>query len=382
MAVVLRISKPLAPNTVISTGVIGPATPAATAAVAPGADMQRPPRIVAIGGGTGLPVVLRGMVDALQRTIAPRDLSRFPDALTAIVTVTDDGGSSGRLRKELGVLPPGDIRNCLAALSSSAAFERLLQHRFDAQTDLGGHAVGNLMLAALAQMTGNFAAAVDELGRLLRARGRVYPSTVEDVTLRARLHSGAEVEGETAIAADPDRICRLTLARPVRPVPEALRALVNADAIVVGPGSLYTSVLPNLLVDGVASTMSAVRAVRIYVANLMTQPGETDDMCLEDHMQVLREHTGRSIFDYVLVNGTPLTPLQQARYEGESVPVRACPDMPTIDGAQVVVADLLDTSGEQVRHDRDRLAAAVLAIVRHARTAVPSSTIEGVSGQA
>jgi uncharacterized cofD-like protein len=135
-------------------------------------------------------------------------------------------------------------------------------------------------------------------------------------------------------------------------------------------------VLPNLLVDGVASTMSAVRAARIYVANLMTQPGETYDMCLEDHLRALREHTGRSLFDYVLVNGTPLTAAQRARYEGESVPVRACPEVTTIDGAQVVVADLLDTSEEQVRHDRDKLAAAVLAILRHARTGAPSSTMD------
>ena len=327
------------------------------------------PRVVAIGGGTGLPVVLRGLADALQTMLGHRDLTRWAEVLTAIVTVTDDGGSSGRLRRDLGVPPPGDIRNCLAALSSSLAFERLFQHRFEGSAGLDGHPVGNLMLVALTQMTGSFAAAVAEMARLLKARGRVYPSTLEDVALRAELSTGELVEGETAIVAHPAAIRRLTLARQVRPLPEALRALINADVIIVGPGSLYTSVLPNLLVDGIASTVSAVEGVRIYIPNLMTQPGETDGMSLNDHLRVLREHTGRDLFDVILVNRTRPTPAQLARYRDEGARLIECDGhLPAGGGAQILAADLLDTSsGHVVRHDSDKLAAAVLEIARRGR---------------
>jgi uncharacterized cofD-like protein len=332
--------------------------------------IRRPtlPRIVAIGGGTGLPVMLKGLADALQVSLGGRDLTRWADALVAIVTVTDDGGSSGRLRRDLGVLPPGDIRNCLAALSSNVAFERLLQYRLEAQTDLDGHPVGNLMLAALTQMTGSFASAVDELARLLRARGRVYPSTIEDVTLRATMSTGVTVEGETAIVAHPARIERLSIAREVQPLPSALRALINADVITVGPGSLYTSLLPNLLVGGVASTLSAVRGTRIYVANLMTQPGETDGLSLEDHLRIVREHTGRDLFDYVLVNSTPPTASQRARYEIEGSRMISY-DGGALGGgcAKIALADLLDTGGDKVRHDSHKLAAAVLQIAGRGR---------------
>jgi uncharacterized cofD-like protein len=322
-------------------------------------------RIVALGGGTGLPVVLEGLAEALQATVGESNVARWTDSLAAIVTVTDDGGSSGRLRRELGMLPPGDIRNCLAALSSDAAFKRLLDHRFDAPTAFDGHAVGNLMLAALTQMTGSFAAAIDEMATLLRSRGRVYPSTIEDVTLQAELVTGELVEGETAIVAHPGRIRRLSLARRVRPWPDALRALINADAIVVGPGSLYTSVLPNLLVDGVASTLSAVRGARIVVMNLMTQPGETDGFSMDDHLRVLQEHTGRDLFDYVLVNRTQPTAAQLASYRSEGAEfLRGGGHLPSAGSAELLEADLLDTSCEKVRHDSDKLAAAILEIAQ------------------
>jgi uncharacterized cofD-like protein len=332
---------------------------------------RRPlPRIVAVGGGTGLPVVLRGLADALEGTEDDRHPAPAPDALAAIVTVTDDGGSSGRLRRDLGVLPPGDIRNCLAALAGDTSFERMLEHRFAAPGSLDGHALGNLMLAALAQMTGNFAEAVDEMARLLKARGCVYPSTLEDVTLRAEMATGDLIEGETAIVTHPAPIRRLALGCHVRPYPDALRALINADAVVIGPGSLYTSVLPNLLVDGVASTLSAVMAVRIYVANLMTQPGETDSLSLDDHLRVLREHTGRDLFDYVLVNRTPPTPAQLARYRSEGAEFIPSVRYAAAAGcARLVEADLLDTNGSQVRHDSAKLAAAILRLTRRGRPA-------------
>ena len=318
------------------------------------------PRIAAIGGGTGLPVVLRGLADAMGPVADTGRGARAPETLSAIVTVTDDGGSSGRLRRDLHMAPPGDIRNCLAALTRNAGFERLLTHRFSAaESWLDGHAVGNLLLAALAQMSGNFAEAVEELRRLFKARGCVFPSTLEDVTLRGELESGEVIDGESAIVGSPAGIRRLTLARPARPYPGALRALINADVIVVGPGSLYTSILPNLLIDGVTSTLSAVQGVRVYVANLMTEPGETDGYSLDDHLRVLREHTGRELFDYVLVNSTPPTREQLARYRGkgaELIPVARMSSRT----ARLVTADLLDTTGDQVRHDPAKVANAVL----------------------
>ena len=333
----------------------------------PASRSPRCPRIVAIGGGTGLPIVLRGLADALEDALGSDHHGRCSDALTAIVTVSDDGGSSGRLRRDLGMLPPGDIRNCLAALAANPALGRLLDYRFDGPTDLEGHPVGNLMLAAMARVTGSFASGVDELGRLFGARGRVFPVTVEDVSLRAEMTNGEIVEGETSIVGHRAAIRRLALARQVRPCPEALRALINADAVVVGPGSLYTSVLPNLLVDGVASTLSAVCGVRIAVANLMTQPGETDGMSLTDHLRVLREHTGRDLFDYILVNATPPTPAQIRSYRSDGADLIPCTVSPSLAGrARIVMADLLDTTSDQIRHDSGKLASTILDIVRRA----------------
>jgi uncharacterized cofD-like protein len=355
-----------------------PVQPAASQSITPNATDHRrrlasspapAPRIVAIGGGTGLPVLLRGLADAMGPVADAGHGARPAETLSAIVTVTDDGGSSGRLRRDLSMLPPGDIRNCLAALAGNARFERVLAHRFAAaETWLDGHAVGNLVLAALAQMTGNFAEAVEELRRLLKARGCVFPSTLEDVTLRGELESGELIDGETAIVRSPAAIHRLALARPARPYPGALRALINADVVVIGPGSLYTSVLPNLLVDGVSSTLSAVESVRVYVANLMTQPGETDGFSLDDHLRVLREHTGRDLFDYVLVNRTPPTEGQLARYRDEGaewIPLDSCEVSEST--ARLVSADLLETTGSHVRHDPAKLADAILSLAERGR---------------
>jgi len=330
------------------------------------------PRVVALGGGTGLPVVLRGLANALLGAAGEDDPTRWADWLAAVVTTTDDGGSSGRLRRDLGVLPPGDVRNCLAALCCDPALTRLLAHRFEGRTYLRGHAVGNLLIAALTQMTGSFERAVDEMASLLKTCGRVYPATNEDVTLRAELANGESIDGETAIVGHPSSIRRMALARHVTPSPDALRALINADVVVVGPGSLYTSILPNLLVDGLASTLSAVRGVRIIVANLMTQPGETDGTSLDDHLRVLREHTGYDLFDYVLLNRTPPTRAQLARYRVEGAELLAHDGLlPSAGQADVVFADLLDTSSDRIRHDGDKLAAAILDIARTRGVAAP-----------
>ena len=331
-------------------------------------DRGRLPRLVAIGGGTGLPVVLRGLRAALD-SLGGGPSAANPDSLTAIVTVTDDGGSSGWVRRELGTLPPGDIRNCLAALADGSPLADLLQYRFNDTRERSGHSVGNLMLAGLAQITGNFADAVEQMARMLRIRGRVLPSTQENIALRAQFVAGDVVEGETAIARQRRPIQRLSLERPVRPVPETLRALINADVIVVGPGSLYTSVLPNLLVGGIAPTISGVDAVRVYVANVMTEPGETDGFSLDDHLRVLYEHVGMHLFDYVLVNDRSLTPVRAAleqRLGAEPITWHG-EALPHAGHATVISAGLLDEAPGQLRHSPEELGAGIMRLARAGR---------------
>ena len=307
------------------------------------------PRVVAIGGGTGLPVVLQGlrMVCGSAAPVPPP-----PEWLTAIVTVMDDGGSSGRLREALGVLPPGDLRNCLAALvQQPSALSTLLNERLDDEGGVG-HPIGNLLLAALSSTEGDLQQAVARLGGRIGITGRVLPATLENVHLTAAFHDGSDVRGETAIAARRGRIRTLALERRVRPVPEVIEALVNADLIVVGPGSLYTSLLPNLLVDGVAATMSGVTATRVYIANLMTEPGETDGYSLSDHLRTLYEHTGFELFDYVLVNRALLPAGAVAQYALEGA--RMIDTRGPLDAtrATVVAADLaMVTDRGQIRHD-------------------------------
>jgi uncharacterized cofD-like protein len=324
--------------------------------------------------------VLQGLTQRLQNlplfSEGPWDLS---DSLSAIVTVTDDGGSSGWMRRELGVLPPGDARNCLAALAShSSPLSRVLQYRFAKAGHLTGHTVGNLVLAALAQMTGDFAEAIQQLAGMLGIRGRVFPSTKEDVTLVAEFADGQLVRGETAIVGRRQPIRRLSLERSVRPLPDALRAIVNADAIIVGPGSLYTSLLPNLLVGGLAPTLSGANAIRIYVANLMTQPGETDGFTLDDHLRVIHEHAGRNLFDYVLVNTRPLSDYC-ARHQARlgALAVEAPDGESTADGIRMVKGDFaLELPGGEVRHSPEVLSAAIMGLVEHRITAQ-----ESVSGE-
>ena len=344
--------------------------PAAGAAPRPSAPRHTgAPRIVAIGGGTGLPTVLRGLREA-ARALTADDSS---DWLTAIVTVMDDGGSSGRLRESLGVLPPGDIRNCLAALvREPSVLSDIFNDRMTGAGAGTGHPIGNLLLAALASSEGDLLSAVRMLGSHLNISGRVLPATLESVHLNADFDDGSAVRGETAIAAKRGRIRRLMLDRHVRPLPEAIEALVNADLVVVGPGSLYTSILPNLLVDGVAATISGLNATRVYVANLMTEPGETDGYSLDDHLRVLREHTGFDLFDYVLVNGAPIAGDALAAYAADgSRPVRASGPHCEGTAAPIVSADLATvTACGQIRHDP-----AALGFALHALT-LPSSSQE------
>lgn len=323
-------------------------------------------RLVAVGGGTGLPAVIEGLCATTNGSDA---ISR--ELITAIVTVTDDGGSSGRLRETFGVLPPGDVRNCLAAAArADSPFLDLLQHRFDTNgTALDGHPIGNLLLTALTQITGNFPEAIERLGEMIGLRASVLPSTREDVRLVAELESGRVLVGETAIVASPEPIRRVGLTPHAAPLPEVLRALVNAHGIVVGPGSLYSSILPNLLVGGVASTISGVDAVRIYVANLMTEPGETDHYTLDDHLRVIREHVGFNLFDYVLVNTGKLEGPVVERYASQGArPVLLSPDFACAGPAHIVECDLVGTTADgKIRHDPKRLADVIRTLVSAGR---------------
>ncbi|HSF81677.1 MAG TPA: gluconeogenesis factor YvcK family protein [Anaerolineales bacterium] len=258
---------------------------------------ERGPRIVVIGGGHGLAILLRG-------------LKEFTHSLTAVVTVADDGGSSGRLRREMGILPPGDIRNCLAALSNDEALlTQLFQYRFaNGHDGLQGHSFGNLFISALAEITGSFEEAVAESGRVLSVHGRVLPSTLHDVRLTAdvilpNLINEVRIEGESQIPS-VDGVVRRVWLEPNNPpaFPQSMRSILSADLIVIGPGSLYTSILPNLLVPDIAQAVRASRALKIYVCNVATQPGETANYTCGDHVRALQEHTGSGLFDLIVVN--------------------------------------------------------------------------------
>ncbi|MFN2451074.1 MAG: uridine diphosphate-N-acetylglucosamine-binding protein YvcK [Candidatus Dormibacteria bacterium] len=248
------------------------------------------PRVVAIGGGTGLSAMLRG-------------LKRYTGNITAIVTVADDGGSSGRLRTEFRVLPPGDFRQCLTALAETEPLmTELFSHRFSGEGALGGHSFGNLFIMAMAEITGNFERALQESGRVLAVRGRILPSTLNDVTLCAT--AGTEVRvGESQVPMGLQPIERVFLEPPDPPVnPEAEAAILDAEMVLVGPGSLYTSILPNLLVEGMVEALRATPAVKVYVCNVASQPGETNGFSVEEHLDAIENHVGSNLFDYVIVN--------------------------------------------------------------------------------
>src|SRR6202521_6476462 len=250
-------------------------------------------RVVALGGGTGLSTLLRGLKEHVIRRTDEHATPAHPIAdLAAIVTVTDDGGSSGRLRRENRILPPGDIRNCMVALSKDEALlGRLFQYRFHAGRGLIGHNFGNLFLAALTHITGDFTEAIRESSKVLAIRGRIFPSTLANVHLVATLTNGRRVRGETRITASRVPIKKLELSpKRVRPLPLAIEAIRKADLILLGPGSLYTSVLPNLLITDVASAIASSRSPRVYIANLMTQPGETAGYAMADHLRAIQLH--------------------------------------------------------------------------------------------
>jgi len=314
--------------------------------------LEKGSRIVVIGGGTGLAMLLHG-------------LKAYTSNITAIVTVADDGGSSGRLRKEFDVLPPGDIRNCLVALAEAEPLMgKLFQFRFEEGTELSGHSFGNLFITAMSKVTGDFEAAIKESSKVLAIRGSVVPSTLDKVTLLAEHQDGSETSGESQIPKSSSPINRIRL-QPVncRPTAEAIEAIRKADAIVLGPGSLYTSIMPNLLVGRMYHEIISSKAIKIYVCNVMTQKGETDDLKASDHLKAIVEHTGLGIVDYCIVNTARIPAEMVERYRSEdSSPV--VPDSENLRKmrTKVVEAHIVSTKG-YIRHDSAKLAKIILDLV-------------------
>jgi len=330
-------------------------------------------KLVAIGGGTGLSTMLAGLKQLVGTPLVNTpDDEIWIETLSAIVTVSDDGGSSGRLRDELQMLPPGDIRNCMIALSEDAnLLSRLFRYRFRGDGELGGHSFGNLFLAALTEVTGDFTEAIRLSSEVIASKGHIYPATLSDVRLVADLEDGTVVRGETQISASKVPIRRLHLEpEQCLPLPQALNAIRTADIITVGPGSLYTSILPNLLVAKVARVIGESSATKIFVSNLMTQPGETDGYSAREHLEAVRKYAPEIHFDFVVVNNRRISDEQAERYAAEGAyqigiddPIDDALDQTT----EVMRGDLLD-DGQKVRHHSDRLAQVVLNYRRQARS--------------
>jgi uncharacterized cofD-like protein len=334
----------------------------------PGAVSQpRGLRVVAIGGGTGLSTLLQGLKrfvfspaeipGAQQNSPAIRDLS-------AVVTVSDDGGSSGRLRKDFNMLPPGDIRNCIVALSEDEALlSKLFRHRFDKGSGLEGHSFGNLFLAALTSITSDFSEAVRLSSEILLTRGHIYPATKANIELEALMQDGTRVRGETKITASKGRIRELFLVpADVEPMPQTLEAIAQADMITIGPGSLFTSLIPNLLVRGIGQAIVASSAIKVYICNLMTQANESLDLTAADHIRALNNHAHESLFDYALINRTPVSDELKAKYALEG----ACQIVPDLDAIEVlgvipVLGDYLEEA-EVARHNAARVARDLMAL--------------------
>ena len=319
-----------------------------------------PFRIVAMGGGTGLSTLLHGLKRYARE---PREVE-----ITAVVTVTDDGGSSGRLRREFDVLPPGDIRNCMVALSEdSALLSRLFQHRFSAGRGLKGHSFGNLFLAALTQLMGDFPDAVKASSEVLKIAGRIYPSTATNVVLEATLADGSKAAGETRISRSRSRITRVRLKPKARPLPDTLQAIADADVITLGPGSLFTSVIPNLLVSGIPEAIQRSRAIKAYFVNLMWQPGETNQFSASDHIRAIHQHARCKFLDYAITNIRPIRPALKKRYaRQDALPVENDIDEIFKMGVKVMAGNLVGDA-DRVRHEPEATAAVVARLAEEGR---------------
>jgi uncharacterized cofD-like protein len=318
------------------------------------------PKMVVIGGGTGLPVLLRGLKH--------HDLD-----ITAIVTVADDGGSSGRLRDELRIPPPGDVRNVLAALSDvEPLIVELFQHRFQNGNGLSGHSLGNLILAALTSITGDFVKAIREMSKVLNVHGQVLPAANKSVVLHAEMEDGAVVSGESKIPYSGKKIKRVFLTpEDIEPLPETIEAIRQADLIVVGPGSLYTSILPNLLVPKIGQEVCQAKAKKVYICNIMTQAGETLHYTVSDHVKALHDHMGCFFLDAVIVNSGQIPEDIQQRYAQElAEPVRDDSDRLAELGIQVIRDHIVSYEDQVIRHDTKKVASLLLSLL----TAPPSCT--------
>jgi uncharacterized cofD-like protein len=322
---------------------------------------ERGLRVVAIGGGTGLSTLLKGLkrfvLSPAEMSAPQKDLPIIRD-LCAVVTVSDDGGSSGRLRKELNMLPPGDIRNCIVALSEDEALlSRLFRHRFEKGSGLEGHSFGNLFLAALTSLTSDFSEAVRLSSEILVTRGHIYPATTSNIELEALMEDGTRVRGETKITASKGRIRELFLVPPdVGPMAQTLEAIANADMITIGPGSLFTSLIPNLLVRGIAQAIVESPATKVYICNLMTQANESLGLTAADHIRALNRHAQKQIFDYALINRTPVSDELKAKYASEGA-CQIVNDLEAIEGLGVipVLGDHLEEDGV-ARHNTANVA--------------------------
>ncbi len=336
-------------------------------------------RVVAIGGGTGLSTILKGLK---RYTIAAGERppeSAYISDLTAVVTVSDDGGSSGRLRRELNMLPPGDVRNCLVAVAADEnLISKLFQHRFSSSGELEGHNFGNLFLAALTAMTGDFAVAVKKASEILATRGHILPATSANVQLEAVMDDGSHVVGETKITASEKRITELkTVPKDPLPLPQTLQAIADADLITMGPGSLFTSLVPNLLVRGVPEAIVGSRAAKVYICNLMTQANESLHMTASEHIQALYKHAGHRIFGYALVNSAPVSARMKDQYAGEQAEQVAC-DVAAIQhlGVQCITGNFVEEN-HFARHATDSLCRELLEILRMHRSRMSLATGRG-----
>jgi len=320
--------------------------------------------VVAMGGGTGLSTLLRGLRRHVSAPGQSPDAANAIADLAAVVTVTDDGGSSGRLRQDFNMLPPGDLRNCMVALSEEEdLLSRLFTHRFRGGNGLKGHNFGNLFVAALTEITGDFAQAVQLASKILATRGRIYPATLANATLVASMDDGTVVRGETNITASKRRIVELTLDPPCpAPLPETLEAIERADMITVGPGSLYTSLITNLLVDGMPRALGSASGTRVFICNLMTQANESLNLTASEHIERIYEHTRTRIFDYAIVNTGQFSPETLARYAAEG----AAPIVPDVErvealGVRCIVGNFA-SEGNVVRHAPERVTEALMKL--------------------
>lgn len=314
--------------------------------------LKKGPKIVVIGGGTGISCLLRG-------------IKQYTSNLTAIVTVSDDGGNSGQLRGELGILAPGDIRNCLVALANKETLmEELFQFRFTSGQSIAGHNLGNLFIAAMSEITGNFDQAIKEMSKVLAISGQVIPATLENVNLCAELEDGTVVEGESNIPLSNRKIKRVFLdPEECHPLQDSLEAISEADAIILGPGSLFTSIMPNLLVEGIPEAIRQSKALKIFACNIMTQPGETDNYTASMHLKKVMEQVGAGIIDYAIVNTEDIPRKMQRKYREEgSIPV--IPDVKEIEKMGIKVSrEKLVYETDVVRHDPDKLSKAIMRLV-------------------